>query len=84
MFKSDNCKLFHLLWKENLVKHQKVSKYYENDCRTIDDFAISNYFSSYRVFIFYFSDNDINNVTFKWTQKKLFGKGEFADVSFVL
>ena len=24
---------FHLLGKENLVKHQKVSKYYENDCR---------------------------------------------------
>ena len=21
-------------WKENLIKHQKVSKYYENDCRT--------------------------------------------------
>ena len=24
---------FHLWWKENLVKHQKVSKYYENGCR---------------------------------------------------
>ena len=23
--------MFHLWWKENLVKHQKVSKYYEND-----------------------------------------------------
>ena len=23
---------FHLRWKENLVKHQKVSNYYENDC----------------------------------------------------
>ena len=22
-----------MLWKQNLVKHQKVSKYYENDCR---------------------------------------------------
>ena len=24
--------LFHLRWKKNLVKHQKVLKYYENDC----------------------------------------------------
>ena len=24
---------FHLWGKENLVKHQRVSKYYENDCR---------------------------------------------------
>ena len=27
--------LFHLWWKENLVQHQKVSKYYENECRLI-------------------------------------------------
>ena len=33
MFISDNRKSFHLWWKENLVKHQKVSKYYKNDCR---------------------------------------------------
>ena len=26
------CASFHLLWKENSVKEQKVSKYYENDC----------------------------------------------------
>ena len=26
--------LFHLRWKENLVKHQKVSKYYDQDCST--------------------------------------------------
>ena len=24
---------FHLWWKENLLKHKKVSKYYEHDCR---------------------------------------------------
>ena len=24
---------FHLWWKKNLVKHQKVSKYYDQDCR---------------------------------------------------
>ena len=32
MFVSNNHALFHLWWKENLVKHQKVSKYYENGC----------------------------------------------------
>ena len=32
MFIINNCASFHLCWKENLVKHQKVSKYYENDC----------------------------------------------------
>ena len=25
--------LFHLWWKENLIKHQKVSKYYDHDCK---------------------------------------------------
>ena len=32
MFISNNRALFHLRWKENLVKHQRVSKYYENGC----------------------------------------------------
>ena len=32
MFISNNRALFHLLINENLVKHQRVSKYYENDC----------------------------------------------------
>ena len=27
-----NGALFHLWWKENLVKHQNVSKYYDYDC----------------------------------------------------
>ena len=27
---SNNCPSFHLLWEENLVKHQKDSKYYEH------------------------------------------------------
>ena len=31
-FISNNRPSFHLWCKENLVKHQKVSKYYENDC----------------------------------------------------
>ena len=29
---SNNRPSFHLWRKENLVKHEKVSKYYENDC----------------------------------------------------
>ena len=32
MFISNNRPSFHLWRKENLVKHQKVSKVYENDC----------------------------------------------------
>ena len=32
MFISNNSTSFHLWCKENFVKHQKVSKYYENDC----------------------------------------------------
>ena len=32
MFRSNNRTSFHLRWKENLVKHQKGSKYYEIDC----------------------------------------------------
>ena len=35
MFISKHCPLVHLGWKENLVKHQKVSKYYENDWRSL-------------------------------------------------
>ena len=33
MFISNNCPSFHLWWKENLVKHWKVSKYYKTNCR---------------------------------------------------
>ena len=32
MFISDNPPSFHLWRKQNLIKHQQVSKYYENDC----------------------------------------------------
>ena len=32
MFLSNNGPSFHLWWKENLVKHREVSKYYETDC----------------------------------------------------
>ena len=33
MFIANNRTSFHLWGMENLVKHQKVSKYYGNDCR---------------------------------------------------
>ena len=37
MFISNNRLSFHLWWNENMVKHRKVPKYYENDCRpTLD------------------------------------------------
>ena len=32
MFITNNHNSFHLWWKKNLVKHQKVSKYYDQDC----------------------------------------------------
>ena len=35
MFINNNHALFHWWWKENLSKHQKILKYYENDCRLI-------------------------------------------------
>ena len=35
MFISNNCTSFHLWWKVYLVKHHKVSKYYENGCSTV-------------------------------------------------
>ena len=35
MFISNTCASFHLRWKGNSAKHQKVSKYYENDCMFI-------------------------------------------------
>ena len=35
MFVSNNQASFHLWWKEKLVKHQNVSKYYENDSSSL-------------------------------------------------
>ena len=48
MFITDNRSLFHWWWKENLVKHQKVSKYYENDF----SYGLEN--SSFVIFLFLF------------------------------
>ena len=33
MFVTNNHTSFHLWWKENLLNHQNVPKYYENNCR---------------------------------------------------
>ena len=38
MFITNNSPLFHLWQKENLAKHQKVSKYYDHDSRHKPDF----------------------------------------------
>ena len=35
MFISNNRASFNLWWKENLLKHQKISKYYESGCRNM-------------------------------------------------
>ena len=35
MFITNNYASFHVWWKENLVKYQKVSKYYDHDYRKI-------------------------------------------------
>ena len=42
IFVSSNRASFHLWLKKNMVKHQKVSKYYENDCRFIRFQVIGN------------------------------------------
>ena len=41
MFISNNHPSFHLRWKENLVKHQIVPKYYENDCSQVNNWTQS-------------------------------------------
>ena len=41
MFIGNNRPSFHLWWKENLVKHWKVSKYYETDCSIPGNIASS-------------------------------------------
>ena len=54
MFISNNRASFHLRWKENLVKHETISKYYESECRTFNIFRnpseIENIFIWTKVF----------------------------------
>ena len=47
MFISNNCTSFHLWWKENLVKHRKVSKCYETDC-SYDICSVPKYHSMFK------------------------------------
>ena len=51
MFISNNQKWFYLWWEENLVKHQKVSKYYGTDY--LENFAL--------FFLFLLTVNFVNN-----------------------
>ena len=37
---SNNRASFHLCCKVNLIKHQKVSKYCENDCRPFSNYSV--------------------------------------------
>ena len=62
---SNNRASFHLWGKGNLVKHQKVSKYYENDYRSI--YVVSMWFYFCFVFIFIMINSIIS-----WIQTCLF------------
>ena len=44
--------LFHMLWKENLVKHEKFSTYFENKC--LQFFIIIMFFFCFFCFFLYF------------------------------
>ena len=52
-FISNNCASFHLWWEQSLVKHQAVSKYYENDCSFVLysflNFCQNQGFCSYKI-----------------------------------
>ena len=50
---SNNRPSFHLWWKENLVKHRKVSKYYETDCGYILTYFIKSVRNLYFGLVFY-------------------------------
>ena len=45
MFISNNRTSFYLWVKENLVKHRKVSKYYEIDCRKCNHCLIAEFYN---------------------------------------
>ena len=53
MFISNNRASFHFYWKENLVNHQKVSKYHENVCRF---FECGNSHLRITLWMFFFLD----------------------------
>ena len=47
MFISNSRTSFHLWWRKSFTKHQKVSKYYENDCRLIRILKTQRWYSLY-------------------------------------
>ena len=68
MFVSNNHTSFYLWWKANLVKRQKVSKYYENDCqisKKLSKGKNGNKFPSFQNYIleFYSGYNTLENQT---------------------
>ena len=54
-FIRNNCVSFHLWWKKNLVRHQKVSKYYKSYCRSTDYILSIKVITSIEAFNIYFS-----------------------------
>ena len=54
IFITNNHDSFHLWWKENLAKHQKVSKYYDQDCsRTLPEKTKSSILTMKKLVLFY-------------------------------
>ena len=45
LFLTNNHPYFHFLWKEYLLNHQIVSKYYERDCRFLPDYLTFSIYS---------------------------------------
>ena len=60
MFISNNRKWFHLWWKEDLLKHQRVSKHYENDCSMI--LNLKNYIKHIFDVPFQFRGSDLQQI----------------------
>ena len=60
MFISNNRKWFHLWWKKDLLKHQRVSKHYENDCSMI--FNLKNYIKHIFDVPFQFRGSDLQQI----------------------
>ena len=48
-FITNNHTSFHLRWKEDLFNHQKISKYYEHDCRSVQIYGTGNIISPHFV-----------------------------------
>ena len=73
---------FHLRWKENFLKHRKVSKYYETDSRSLNHFSPfyskTNYIKP--IEICFFSTHDIRLVLKIRFTNVLFWDCKFAQV----